>query len=347
MAAGRKGKGKSASLAHRLEAGFQDDADLLGKPGPERDRLLNQMAAQGARDVRINVIYGKVHKPDGSWDFSAHDELVNALRARGMRPQFTLIATPRYNPADDQSLSFAHNDPKMWKSFATATAQHFKGRVRRYEIGNEQNFDAFQAGAQENPRQAGRSYRNIYRAGYSGVKGTDRGAEVLLGGLTSGGGDPAQFMRGLLGGKRILTAGLGYHPYAGAGGWDINSLGDLQNTLRKYKLAGKLQTAAGKQAGLYITEMGRMRGSMPEAQRIAQEQKDIEAARAAGARQYIHYQLSSKQGMAVAGAPPDAYGNPGAPGRPVTWDTSIADAAGNLPRIFPRAVPRAPRRRRP
>lgn len=347
MARGRaKAPAKGASLAAKMAAGFQDDADLF-TPGPDRDRLLNQMAAQGARDVRVNVVYGKVRKPDGSWDFSAHDELVDALRARGMRPQFTLMSTPRYNTAHDQSLSYQNNDPKMWKAFAQATAQHFRGRVGRYSIGNEQNYDAFQAGAQKNPQQAGRDYRSIYRAGYSGVKGADRGAQVLLGELTSGGGDPALFLKGVLGGKPLKTAGLAYHPYAGGGGWDINSLGALQKTLHDYKLSGKLQTAAGKQAGLYITEMGRMRGSAPDPERIAQEQRDIELARRAGARQYIHYQLSSKAGKQPVGAPDD-YGNPGPPdaANGGGWDTSIADAAGNLPRIFRRAAPRAARRPR-
>jgi hypothetical protein len=342
MAKGRKGGGKSASLAQKTELAFQDDSDLL-TPGPARDKLLDSMKAQGAGAVRVNVIYGKVRK-GGGYDFSQLDDLVQAARSRGLAPQFTLMSTPRYNPGDDQGLAYNHNDPRLWQDFSHAVASHFKGRVARYSIGNEANFDAFQAGAQKDPRAAGRTYRGIYRAGYAGVKAADHGAQVLLGELTSGGGDPAAFLKGVLGGKTVRTDGLAYHPYERAAfqlpgaAWDIHDLPALQKVLASYKRQGKLQTAAGAAAPLYLTEMGYKRGSMPEAQRMAKITQAFQLAQRAGARQYLQYQLSPKAG---APAQPDGYGG-GTPAGPApAWDTSVGDAAGNLPQIF-RRVPARP-----
>jgi hypothetical protein len=318
---------------------FQDDQALM-TPGPIRDALLAQMRKMGAKDVRLNAVYGKVRK-NGTYDFSALDDAVNAARAHGLRPQLTLMSTPAYNPDADQGLSYEHNDPKAWQQYAKTVAQHFKGRVGRYSVGNEMNWGSFLKGAADDPRNAGRSYRNIYRAGYGAIKGVDKGAQVLAGELTSGGGDARQFLKGFLGGKRINTAGLAYHPYQGpnATAWDINQLQDLQKTLARYKRMGKLQTAKGAQAPLYITEMGYQRGTPNQ---VALSAAAYRKAQAAGAREYLQYQLTDKQQPATA---PDAYGQGGSAGTRPAWDTSVGTAGGDLS-AFARALAQPKKRLR-
>lgn len=319
----------------KTSLGFQDDRALM-TPGPVRDALFAQMRRMGAKNVRLNAVYGKLHR-NGTYDFSALDEAVNAARAHGLRPQLTLMSTPKYNPDADQSLSYANNNAKVWQEYAKTVAQHFKGRVGRYSVGNEMNYPAFMKGADTNARQAGRDYRNVYRAGYGAIKGVDRGAQVLAGELTSGGGDPREFLRGFLGGKPIKASGLAYHPYEGNAGWSINTLSDLQKTLARYKRQGRLQTARGSAAPLYITEMGYQRGDMSEPQRITQAAAAYRKAQQAGARQFLQYQLTDKT-QVDPGAAGDAY----TPGTAPTvkrspWDTSIGTAGGDLS-AFARAL---------
>jgi hypothetical protein len=309
----------------------QDDK-VLGTAGSLRDHLLHQLSRMGAKDVRYNVIYGQTQ---GGQDLRALDSLIDDAGRYHLKVQPTLMADPRYlNPTG--GLTYAHNDPKLWAQFAGNVAQHERGRVQRYEVGNEPNYPAFLAGADKNPRAAGRTYRtNVYRPAYGALKSADPGAQVLVGALTPGGGNPRAFLQGMLSGKPLHAAGFSYHPYEVKGRWnrndrwDINTLGALQQTLGRYKRQGKLQTAQGQQAPLYLTEMGYQRGSMPETQRIAQSALAFHKAQQAGAREFVQYQLTDKSGASAATAGDYPTLSPQTAGG---WDTSIGTAGGDLSR---------------
>jgi hypothetical protein len=319
----------------------QDDT-ALQTPGAVRDRLIAQMRRQGVKGVRLNAIYGRV-KAEG---YGKLDDEVNALRAAGIQPQITLMGTPAYSPQWDQTLSAAHNNPRVWQQFAGEVAKHFRGRVGRYSVGNEENIPAFLAGSDANPVAAGRQYRGIYRAGYAGIKSADHSAQVLLGELTSA-TNARDFLRGVLAGKPLKTSGLAYHPYTAeiTGGaaakrnsWDINNLPDLQATLARYKRQGKLQTARGSAAPLYLTEYGLFRGGqLSDAERMRRIGRAYALARHAGARQFLQYQLTPTARKVVPGqVTTDMYGSRSrgaAHDAGWVWDTSIGDAAGNLPVI--------------
>jgi hypothetical protein len=230
------------------ELAFQDDTALQG---PNATALIAAMKAAHTKSARINVIYGRV-KGEG---YGALDQEVNALRAAGIRPQMTLMATPSYMPTADQTLNKTNNDPRQ-------------GRVGRYSIGNEMNLEGFFTPNAKGALAGGRAYRPVYRGGYAGVKAADPTAQVLMGEMV-GAANARDFLRGVLGGKGLKTGGLAYHPYdksvtdapaASRNAWDIENLPDLQATLARYKRQGKLQTGQGKAAPLYLTEMGYFRG---------------------------------------------------------------------------------------
>src|SRR6266498_3973808 len=174
---------RKAGVPPKTALGFQDDK-ALATPGPARDALLAQIAKMGAQDVRYNVLYGKTA---GGTNLSELDSLVDAAKQHGLRVQATLMADPRYsNPEGTGSgLSYHNNDPKLWAQFAKNVASREKGRVGRYSVGNEMNLTTFLEGADTRPRDAGRTYRNIYRSGYQALKGVDKNAQVLAGELTS------------------------------------------------------------------------------------------------------------------------------------------------------------------
>lgn len=289
---------------------FQDDGALLGPDTGRRDRLLDQIKASGARDVRANVIWGQIRK-NGGYDWTALDAAVNAERARGLHPQFSIFGTPRYMTGADQTLSWQNNNPTVMQTFAKDVAQHFRGRVGRYSIGNEPNWDSFNQGARDNPQAAGRTYRKLYQGGYAGIKAADPSAQVLLGEVTSTPGAKA-FVQSLMAGKPLRAAGFAYHPYDQPGvpteSWDVDNLKALQGTLAAYKRSGQLQTNQGKAVPLYLTEFGTPTSRGTAAQRAALFARAYRLAGQAGARQLLQYQ--------VAPNPTDA-----------TWDTSLAPAA--------------------
>jgi hypothetical protein len=295
------------------------------------------MRRAGAKNARINVIYGKV-KGEG---YGKIDQEVNALRAAGIAPQITLMSTPGYMAGADSTLSAANNNPRQWQAFANEVARHFKGRVGRYSIGNEMNLPTFLAANNNGALAGGRAYRGTYRGGYAGVKAADPTAQVLMGELTAN-NDSRDFLRGLFGGKSLKTAGFAYHPYdksisgapaAGRNTWDIDNLPDLQATLARYKRQGKLQTAKGSAAPLYLTEMGYFRGGkLSDPERVARMARAYRLAQQAGARQFLSYQIAPTQRPMVQ-APPAVNAEGGMVPGAVTqapgwvWDTSLDPAA--------------------
>jgi len=318
-------------VARKPSLAFQDDTALQG---PNANALIAAMKAAGAKDARINVIYGRV-KGEG---YDKIDQEVNALRAAGIRPQMTLMATPEYMPTADQTLSSRNNDPRQWQAFANEVAQHFKGRVGRYSIGNEMNLAGFLRANDAGARAGGKAYRGIYRGGLAGVKAADPTAQVLMGELV-GATDTREFLKGVLGGKPLKTAGLAYHPYdasvtdqpaANRNAWDINNLPDLQATLARYKRQGKLQTAQGQAAPLYLTEMGYFRGGrLSDQARAARMGRAYRLAQQAGARQLLSYQIAPTERKTIQGAPtvnPEGGLVPGAVTQDPSWvwDTALA-----------------------
>jgi hypothetical protein len=296
---------------------FQDD-QALSTPGAVRDRLIRSMVRQGARDVRLNVIYGRV-KQQG---YGQLDETVNYLRAHGLHPQMTIMGTPRYMPNAPRELSWANGNPALMGLFAKEVAGHFKGRVRRYSVGNEPNYSGFNYGANTNPEAAGRMYRHQFQAGEAGIKGVDPSAQVLLGEMTST-PNAKRFLQAVFAGKPLRASGFAYHPYEATkpGTWDINNLQDLQSTLASYKRQGKFQTFRGGRVPLYLTEFGDHLGmavghETTAAHRRRFFEEGYAKAKAAGARQLLQYQLV-----------PTANRQPGK----WAWDTSIGDTQGNVP----------------
>jgi hypothetical protein len=311
----------------------------MGADSGLRDRLLDQAAHSGATWVRANVFYGQTQ---GGRDLSKLNALVDAARARGLHVQATLAGDPNYlNPQG--GLSYKNADPGLMAQFARTVAKQERGRIGRYSIWNEPNVETFLQGG-SNPVVGGRKYRQLYRAGYAGIKGVDPGAQVLLGELTSPQvGHPASFLASVLAGKPIKTAGLALHPYVRPGSqWDVNQLGDVQRALASYKRQGKLQTAAGAQAPLYLTEFGVQRGKAPEAQRERSLTAAFRKAQQAGAREMLYYQLTPTPRDPGAPAQVDIYGRTAVPARQAAtgwqWDTAVSPAAlGALTRTAARS----------
>lgn len=294
-------------MSRRPELGFQDDGALL-TPGAARSALLDEMKKAGATRLRANAVWGQVFK-NGGYDWSALDSLVNDARARGIKPQLTLVGTPRYMAGKaDERLSWRHADPAVAGRFAQDAAQHFKGRVDRYSAWNEPNLDTFLAD------RSAKRYRALYQAMRQGIRGVDPHAQVMLGELMPGNShDPspkdsahaANFLQRMFaaGNRPLRAEGLALHPYGfggeaagGHGGPDtylgINQLRQAQRLLATAQRRGQLQTNRGGRVPLYLTEYGISRDAVRDpARRAGLLARAQRAARQAGARELVYYQM--------------------------------------------------------
>ena len=161
----------ASASADRLEFGVQDEAVFLQGSGIGRDAGLDRARQMGATHIRAGIDWE-------TKDFAAHDALVTAARARGLRVQLTLTPAPGWVKRTRRTDIYKPK-PAAFAAFARRVARHFRGRVFRYSVMNEPNWHAWL----RPHRSAPRLYRAIYRRSYAAIKSVHRRNQVLFGEL--------------------------------------------------------------------------------------------------------------------------------------------------------------------
>lgn len=322
-------------MARRPRLVFQDNALL--DPATQAT-LLDKIKSVGGTGVQQDVHWGDVRK-NGQYDWSKLTALVDAANARGIRPQFRLMGSnssmQKTDPLTDMALNTAHPDAGLMGRFARDTATAFGGKVGKYSIWNEPNIGTGRS-SWGNPKQAARTYRELYQAGYAGVKAANPNAKVGFGELVAT--DPGErgpmtelgFLRQVLalGNKPLRADYVSVHPYQPGnpgpsvdpklrpvnpdyGG--INYLGDAQNAISRAFAGGRLRTATGKRPDLTIGEFGYQHSWVPNAHRRAQYlAAAVREAQHAGVASMNLYQLMPTNNAASG------------------WDSSILNQQGQI-----------------
>jgi hypothetical protein len=256
-----------------MEFALQDDDVFLRQQGMDRDAGLDHAVALGVTRIRVNVLWNGVLVPGSTsahpvYDFSRIDALQQDAADRGIELQLTVAgpapswATKNHRAGPDAP------DAGKYAAFVRAVVTHFKGRVDRYSIWNEPNWNTWLAPA----NQAASVYRKLYIAGYAAVKGVDPKAQVLIGELAPSGGGraiaPLKFLRDVTrkGLKPLKADGMALHPYQLTSAPNlvtgkpddvtIGSLGRLTSFLDQAKRHHTLTTPKGKALDVYLTEFG-------------------------------------------------------------------------------------------
>jgi hypothetical protein len=294
--------------ADRLEVGVQDDAVFVSGAGIGREAGLDRARQFGATHIRAGVDWQ-------TGDFAAHDALVAAAAARGLRVQLTLTPAPRWVRRTRRTDTHRPS-PGGFAAFARRVARHFRGRVFRYSVMNEPNWRTWL----QPHRRSARLYRAIYARSYRAIKSVDRRNRVLFGelaphhkpGLSIG---PLRFMRDALcvnsrwrkrrGCKPLRADGLAIHPYEFTrrpgfrhpqrDSVTIGTLGRLTSALRRLRRARALTTPRGGTVPVYLTEFGYFASGkrrLPAATRARYLRQAYRIARRTrGVRQIVQYQL--------------------------------------------------------
>lgn len=277
--------------------GFQDDGQLKAGNFARLDAGKNM----GGQVVRSIMSRQATQRPNGSYDFSKWDAIVNNANARGLQVQLVLDNLEGFK-------RHGSGDPRKYEQFVRAAAQHFRGRVARYSLGNEPDL-----------KMSPRKYRELYVRGYRAMNSVDPHARVLFGEFSPHGGlDYAA--RVLRAGKAPLhAAGLAIHPYqatdplappgAGDNKWGIGRTGTMDKLLAMFAKHDGFTTRNKKTPGLYFTEFGynALGGADPQAAARMWPRALQKAARG-HVRELVAYTLT---------------GSPGSP-----WDTGLTNYDG-------------------
>ena len=199
---------------------------ISAEPLPGEAQLA-RLGEAGVGTLRINLAWGTVQSgPDAPYDWSHYDPVVRGAAENGVRVLATVYSTPSWaaltaeipplGPSlpgfEDFVRAAAHRygaDGSFWEDHPDVS----KMPIADWQLWNEPNSPLFW---KPSPDPGG--YLDLLRAFTSAVKGVDRDARIILGGLfptPSGGISMDEFLRALYeGGGRQLFDAVALHPYA-------------------------------------------------------------------------------------------------------------------------------------
>jgi hypothetical protein len=276
---------------------MQDDGRVRHAPGA----TLSEFAALGADVVKVNLYWDEVapntrRKPSGfdgsnpaGYAWGSYDTAVAAIIAQGMQPYLSIGGhAPKWATRGKGRAGTMRPNAKEFRQFAQAVGQHYPN-VQIWSIWNEPNLYSWLGPQRKGGTPLSPSiYRNLYLAGYRGLKASGHlGDTLLLGELMPRGGTssskvrPLEFLREMAcldrnyrqyRGKaakkrgcrkvgRFPTSGIAYHPYTppagphvreGTDDAAIGQLSRLRATIDALARRGKLP----RRLPIWITEFG-------------------------------------------------------------------------------------------
>jgi hypothetical protein len=148
--------------------------------------------------IKHQVEWQAVEQVQGQYDWTELDSIINADTGAALNVMVSVQHAPTFYRTAASGLM--PSDPSTYQRFMQAMATHYAGKIKMYELWNEENL-AREAG-QGNVNPA--TYLPLLKAGYAGTKAGDSAAQVLLGALSPTGTtqpgvsmDDLAYLRGL------------------------------------------------------------------------------------------------------------------------------------------------------
>jgi len=179
------------------------------------DLALSVIDELGVTSMRTNVAWHVVQPAPGPFDWSTYEGAIDALIAQGVEPYVVLAYGAPWASSDpDADPYYPPDDPADFAAYAGAAAEHFAGRVARYEVWNEQNagYRFWKPDLSGDPV----AYGELFAAAADAVHAADPEAEVHLGGTFFHGQfiiGAEEFLASMPASAWAAADGLAFHPY--------------------------------------------------------------------------------------------------------------------------------------
>lgn len=138
-------------------------------PNPEE---MQQISNAGFTTIRMDLIWNKIEKEKGVYDFSQYDKLVNESNKKNINILFILdYSNPLY---DDGLAPYSDDGREAFSNFAMEAAKHYKGNPIIWEIWNEPNLQQFW---KPNPNVD--NYLKLAMKTITAIKSVDKNAFII------------------------------------------------------------------------------------------------------------------------------------------------------------------------
>jgi hypothetical protein len=283
-----------ASASPTIRFGIQDDAWLAHGPGALADRVA-VLDRLGAEVVRYTIHWDEAEAARGRYDWGTPDDVLGALRARGIRPLVTLTGTPAWanggRPAYVPPRSAAD-----FGRFAGGAAARYPW-VRDWSIWNEPNQTRFLRPA--NPRlYVTRLLNPAHRAIHARIRGARVAGGETAPRANARGLSPVAWIRGMRAAGARLDA-YAHHPYptskhespssGGCGHCATITMATLERLLREVERAWPGKRVWLTEYGYQTNPPDRFLGVSPQAQARYLGEGSLRAYRAPRVDLLVHY----------------------------------------------------------
>ncbi len=219
----------------------------------ERVDILNRLQATGVTTVRMDVSWAMLQPVDrdsyDEWGTAVLDRLIAMCNERGITPLITLWLTPGW-ANDNAGQRAMPTDVADYARVAQWAAARYTDKVAGWEVWNEQNSQAFFAGADPV------AYTNLLRAAYPAFHAGYPDTTVVFGGVEYN--DDAWIEQAYAVGAQGYFDAMSTHPYMGVANLPPDTPDDgTKWTLMHATAVHDLMAAHGDGSkSLWFTEFG-------------------------------------------------------------------------------------------
>jgi polysaccharide biosynthesis protein PslG len=218
--------------------------------------------------VRTSLKFGDIEGTKGSPSWSGTDAAMSDIASSGIAVLAVLWGSPSWaNGSSDQvyvptSSSSFSSWVSQYASFASAAATRYKGKIKYYELWNEENI---QDCWHPNPNVS--QYITWYKAVYAAIKAADPNAQVGMGGVTNLAAGGSSDINGETFLTDLYNAGVYpdavvIHPYAPQGNGPTTTLQWQDNFSDIATIHNIMESHGQGSKQLWLTEWGWQAGQV-------------------------------------------------------------------------------------
>jgi hypothetical protein len=163
-----------------------------------KDMAVGSVKLAGFNWAKHQVEWSAVEQTQGQYNWAELDAMINTDVAAGLNVMVSVQHAPTFYRSPASGLM--PSDPTTYQRLMQAMATRYAGKIKMYELWNEQNLARETGQGNVDPA----TYLPLLKAGYTGTKAGDSSAQVLLGALSPTGAtqpgismDDLAYLRGL------------------------------------------------------------------------------------------------------------------------------------------------------